>query len=204
MTSATNVIPIGNYEAKYASQNPISRYLVNGFLRQLDAFVAKCDPISIHEAGCGEGELIHRLAKTRANSIKGTDISDDVFAAARTELDPGRFSFERKSIYDLSHDQDHAELVLCCEVLEHIDDPLRALASLHQLKAKNYIFSVPREPLWRIMNMARLKYLNDFGNTPGHLNHWSQRGFRRLLENRFEIIELKAPLPWTMVLCRAK
>ena len=40
---------------------------------------------------------------------------------------------------------------------------------------------VPREPLWRGLNMARGAYLKDLGNTPGHLNHWSKRSFVALL-----------------------
>ena len=39
----------------------------------------------------------------------------------------------------------------------------------------------PREPLWRGLNIARGAYLKDLGNTPGHLNHWSKRGFVALL-----------------------
>jgi hypothetical protein len=30
---------------------------------------------------------------------------------------------------------------------------------------------VPREPIWRIGNMARGRYLGDLGNTPGHIQH---------------------------------
>ena len=38
---------------------------------------------------------------------------------------------------------------------------------------------MPREPLWRGLNMARGAYLKDLGNTPGHVNHWSKRSFHR-------------------------
>jgi len=62
---------------------------------------------------------------------------------------------------------------------------------------------VPREPIWRALNLARGKYVRDLGNTPGHLGHWSRRGFLELLGGRLEVVAVRTPLPWTMALCRA-
>jgi hypothetical protein len=67
----------------------------------------------------------------------------------------------------------------------------------------NLLVSVPREPLWRGLNMARGAYLRDLGNTPGHLNHWSRRGFVALLSRHGEVREVRSPFPWTMLLVRA-
>jgi hypothetical protein len=44
---------------------------------------------------------------------------------------------------------------------------------------RHLLVSVPREPLWRMLNMARGAYWPALGNTPGHLNHWSRRSFVR-------------------------
>jgi hypothetical protein len=43
--------------------------------------------------------------------------------------------------------------------------------------------------------------VRDLGNTPGHLNHWTRRGFVSFLESRFEVVSVRTPLPWTMALC---
>ena len=59
-------------------------------------------------------------------------------------------------------------------------------------------------PLWRACNMARGKYLADWGNTPGHLQHWSRGAFLAFLGERFEVVTTRAPLPWTVALCRAR
>jgi hypothetical protein len=64
------------------------------------------------------------------------------------------------------------------------------------------ILSVPREPLWRLLNIARGHYMCSFGNTPGHLQHWSASRFRSLVGRHAEIVESRTPLPWTMLLCR--
>jgi hypothetical protein len=53
-----------------------------------------------------------------------------------------------------------------------------------------------------VLNMARGAYLKDLGNTPGHVNHWSRRGFEALLSKHGEVVETRAPFPWTMVLIR--
>lgn len=199
-----DAIPVGNYENKYDSANPLARLIVNTFLTSFDRLVERASPSTVLEVGCGEGELIRRLTRTKATAIKGVDISSDIFEQARAELDPNRFSFEELSVYDLNAERDSADLVICCEVLEHLDDPAKALGILHSLNARTYILSVPREPLWRVMNMARLKYLGDFGNTPGHVNHWSQSGFLKMIAAHFEILAIETPTPWTMALCAPK
>jgi hypothetical protein len=67
---------------------------------------------------------------------------------------------------------------------------------------RHLLVSVPREPLWRALNLLRGAYVRELGNTPGHLNHWSRRGFVELLARHGEVIEARTPFPWTMVLVR--
>lgn len=92
--------------------------------------------------------------------------------------------------------------MVCCEILEHLTDPARALGILARLAQPHLIVSVPREPLWRMLNVARGRYWRVLGNTPGHLQHWSAASFLGLLEGRVEVREVRTPLPWTMALCR--
>lgn len=64
--------------------------------------------------------------------------------------------------------------------------------------------SVPREPMWRVLEMARGKYPGALGNTPGHVNHWGRASFLELIARRFDVLQTRSPLPWTMVLCRRR
>ena len=64
--------------------------------------------------------------------------------------------------------------------MEHLGDPEAALEIVAGLASPWAIVSVPREPLWRVLNLGRLKYVGELGNTPGHLHHWS-RGLVRAL-----------------------
>ena len=110
--------------------------------------------------------------------------------------------FGTKVFNDLQEFSDSADLIVCCEVLEHLEQPERALRVLKSLARKYVILSVPREPLWSVMNLSRGKYWFDLGNTPGHIQRWSQRSFIKLVSRHFRIEKVLAPIPWTMLHCR--
>ncbi len=193
----------GNHYNKYATKNPIERMLVQGFLQTIRDLVSKTGANAIHEVGCGEGYLLQELA-VPGRSLRGSDLCQETVSAARTRLeDLGTpIPFECMNLYNLSPAQHATELVMCCEVLEHVEDPEGAINILKSLAQPYLLVSVPREPLWRILNMGRLSYLKDFGNTPGHINHWSTRSFVRFLERHVAVLEVRTPLPWTVVLCK--
>ena len=97
---------------------------------------------------------------------------------------------------------DAADLVVCCEVLEHLERPDDGLQVLQAIVSPYLIVSVPREPLWRALNMARGKYWKDRGNTPGHIQNWSQSQLLSLVSRYFDVLEVRSPVPWTILLCR--
>ena len=177
---------------------------MRGFIACLEELADRTGAREAHEVGCGEGELAMRLAR-RGLRVRGTDVSPGVIEEARRRAGAAglQIEFRASPVQDLALERDAAELIVCCEVLEHMEDPDDALEMIASLARPWAIVSVPREPLWRAMNMARLAYLTDLGNTPGHLNHWSRAGFVRLLERRLDVFEVRTPLPWTMALCRS-
>lgn len=196
-----NGLIIGNIEDKSALRNPVARALVRGFDNSVTDFVRHVLPQDIHEIGCGEGRLTTLLASLCAGPVRGTDLTADLFPpAAQT---PANVTFATRSIFELEPTEDSADLLVCCEVLEHLEHPDEALVAIRRLQSRAVIFSVPREPIWRMLNVVRGKYWANLGNTPGHLNHWSTRAFRNLLrKHRFEIVAVRRPLPWTMILAR--
>ena len=195
----------GNAYDKYATRNPIARHLMNGFLAAFDTLVAQAAPASAYEIGCGEGELSLRLLR-RGIVTSGLELEPEVVAEANASAAAAGFGtpFVERSLFSLAPGEIAADLVVCCEVLEHVPDAARALDVLAAQDARHWIMSVPREPLWRVLNLARGKYLAQLGNTPGHIQHWSAAAFVNLVATRFEIVALRCPLPWTMVLCRAR
>jgi trans-aconitate methyltransferase len=102
------------------------------------------------------------------------------------------------SIYDLSVLEPPYDLVMCCEVLEHLPDVPRALDQLASLGAKRLILTVPHEPFFMLSNLARLKNVTRLGKE--HVNHFTKASFKKLLEGRFRSVELVTSYPWILAL----
>jgi 2-polyprenyl-3-methyl-5-hydroxy-6-metoxy-1,4-benzoquinol methylase len=197
-------VVIGNTYDKYASRNHIERWMMEGYATNLAALVKKTNPRSIHEVGCGEGYWVNQWVMA-GYSVQGSDFSSQIIDIARQNAIQGGITgdhFSTRSIYDLNPKEDRADLVVCCEVLEHLEDPVRALQALYSITGTHLILSVPLEPIWRVLNISRGKYWSDWGNTPGHIQHWSRQEFIGFVEKYFRVIEIHSPLPWTMVLCQ--
>ena len=199
-------VEVGNAYDKYGSKNPVVHGIMKGFTDTLSCLVAKAAPQTIHEIGCGEGYWVLTWSQ-QGIKARGSDFSEKVIDLARQnaqEQDIHHAVFATHSIYDLELERDTADLIVCCEVLEHLENPEAGLAALQRVATNYVILSVPREPIWCLLNMARGKYLSNFGNTPGHIQHWSTEKFVNLVRRYFEVVELKTPMPWTMLLCRLK
>ncbi|MBB4287092.1 class I SAM-dependent methyltransferase [Roseospira goensis] len=201
----------GNVYDKYGSRNPIVRALMAGFLRDFDTLVARVAPSTVIEAGCGEGHLSARLLG-RVAALTAFDVDAGCVGQARDRLAARADGTGAVRVVQADLTEDgakgrgseladlRADLVVCCEVLEHVPDPEAALKRLVAFSNRYLLLSVPREPLWRVLNMARLKYLPAFGNTPGHVQHWSSASFERLVARQARVLEVRRPVPWTMVL----
>jgi 2-polyprenyl-3-methyl-5-hydroxy-6-metoxy-1,4-benzoquinol methylase len=195
----------GNVYDKYATTNPVERRLVDGFLNTVEELVAISEAREAHEVGCGEGEVSLTLARNGLR-VRGTDAFPGVIedARRRAQAEGLNVSFDARAVQELEPDRDSAELIACCEVLEHLEEPMAALETLAELASPWLLVSVPREPLWRALNMARLAYVRQLGNTPGHVNHWSRQMFVAFLERRVDVVEVRTPTPWTVALCRSR
>ena len=187
---------------KYDTKTPSAIKMSQGFMHSIDDLVSQIKgPIqTITECGCGQGHVNQRLEQLFPDAqIKGFDINPKEVAIAEQNKHHESTQLYVKSIYDIGH-QEQADLVVCCEVLEHLDEPGLALQKMRELQAKYYLFSVPNEPLWRILNFMRGKYMRDWGNTPDHCNHWSTRGFKSFVNQQLSVQHVNRPIPWTMVL----
>jgi 2-polyprenyl-3-methyl-5-hydroxy-6-metoxy-1,4-benzoquinol methylase len=197
--------PEGNFYNKYESRNPFARRMMQGFLRAFDELSRAAQVGTIYEVGCGEGHLSFRLAR-RGLKVHSSDVSERLIEEANRKAEaeslPARFHCA--SVYNLTASDAGAELVVCCEVMEHLEQPEAALDVLAGLARPYLLASVPREPLWRALNLARGSYWRQWGNTPGHVQHWTSSSFLRFLKTRFDVLEVRRPLPWTMALCKVR
>ena len=189
--------PVGNTFDKYASANPVERLLMQRFLAAFDSLLPAEAPLRVLEVGVGEGEILQRVqSRFPGASCLGLDVPDD---SLPLEWERRGIAAEFGNVESLRFDDRSFDLVLAIEVLEHVDDVDRALREVSRVCAGVAVMSVPFEPVWRLGNMARGRYLRHFGNTPGHVNHWSRRSFRRTVSRYLEVERVLSPLPWTML-----
>jgi ubiquinone/menaquinone biosynthesis C-methylase UbiE len=192
----------GNTYDKYNSTNPIVRRLMANFEATLDELFRKADPQSLLDVGCGEGVLTHKWAQRIPGRVVGIDLDDPHLHAHWAQRQAPNLEYKVMKAENLPFADGEFDVATAIEVLEHVPDPEHTVSEMARVAKRHLIVSVPREPLWRALNMARGAYLKDLGNTPGHVNHWSKRSFIRLLAKHGEVLEARSPFPWTMLLVR--
>jgi 2-polyprenyl-3-methyl-5-hydroxy-6-metoxy-1,4-benzoquinol methylase len=201
--SATAEVPTGNTFDKYGSSNPVVRRLMAGFHSTLDELWAAAAPRSILDVGCGEGVLTAEWAERLGDGrIVGIDLDDPKLRAEWERRSRPNLEFRAEEATSLSFADGEFDMACAIEVLEHVPEPEATLAEMARVASRHLLVSVPREPLWRGLNVARGAYMRDLGNTPGHVNHWSKRAFAALLSRYGTVEEARSPFPWTMVLVR--
>ena len=175
-----------------------------GFESTLDELFTAADPNSVLDVGCGEGVLTYRWAERLGDRpVVGIDLADPKLEAEWSTRRRANLEFRVMEAGGLASLPSRAfDLAAAIEVLEHVPDPERTLAEMARVAARHLLISVPHEPLWRVLNVARGAYLKDLGNTPGHVNHWSKRSFVRAAGRYGEVLEARSPFPWTMLLVR--
>ena len=204
MTGATAPeVPTGNTFDKYGSSNPVVRRLMSGFHAALDELWERAAPESVLDVGCGEGVLTAQWADRLGHSrIVGIDLDDPKLRAEWERRTRPNLEFCVEEATSLSFADDEFDLATAIEVLEHVPEPEATIAEMARVAHRWLLVSVPREPLWRGLNMARGAYWRSLGNTPGHVNHWSKRDFVSLLSRHGTVEEARSPFPWTMLLVR--
>jgi 2-polyprenyl-3-methyl-5-hydroxy-6-metoxy-1,4-benzoquinol methylase len=202
VTLSQDGIVTGNTYDKYGSSNPLVRRLMASFEGALDELLDGAAPSSLLDVGCGEGVLVHRWAQRLGEQarIVGIDLQEESIQAGWARHSASNLEYRVMAAEKLPFADGEFDLASAIEVLEHVPDPERTLDEMARCARRHLLVSVPREPLWRMLNMARGAYWSQLGNTPGHLNHWSKRSFQALLSGYGQIAEVRSPFPWTMLL----
>lgn len=202
MTAPTAPGELGNHYDKYGTRNPVASALVGRLRRTLDELIDLATPASILDVGCGEGVLTEAWARRPdVERVVGVDFEHPGLRqewAHRTT--PGLELSAVAAGAPLPFADRAFDLVAAVEVLEHTAEPKRLLGELTRCARSHVLVSVPREPLWRVLNLARGAYWRSLGNTPGHRHHFSDRRLTELVAGRGAIRARRAPGPWLALL----
>ena len=193
-----------NYK-KHTHKNPIQRFLLGNFFKNLVNLTKAKTVDSILDVGCGEGFTLNRL---KENGI-GKKLEGIEYLQAAIDLGKKTYpdiKITKGNIYELPYRDNEFDLVLCTEVLEHLEKPQDALKELVRVSRKYLVISVPNEPFFMLAQMIRGKNWSRFGNDIEHINHWTMLGFPQFVKknSKVKILARRFPFAWTMLLLEKK
>ncbi|MBU1322451.1 class I SAM-dependent methyltransferase [Patescibacteria group bacterium] len=187
---------------KHTSHNPLQQLLIKNFYRQLFSLIKLKTINSVLDAGCGEGFTLNQFRLNRlGRQLAGIDASTAAVALAK-KLHP-HFKYAIGNIYHLPYPANSFDLVVCTEVLEHLQTPQQAIREIQRVSKKYCLFSVPHEPWFRLVNFFRGKYLWSWGDHPEHVQHWTKASFIKFIKQAgLKVSTTVSPFPWLIALAQ--
>jgi SAM-dependent methyltransferase len=164
------------------------------FFGRLTAVVEPLERSSVLDAGCGEGETIERLRPLLPDDTVGIDHNPACIDYSRRRH-PG-VEFAVHDIRSLPYADDRFDLVLCTEVLEHLERPEDALAELTRVGRHHLVISVPHEPWFDLSNRVARLFVPSAMDPAEHVQHWTPITLRRFLEPWGNSVEIRAAASW--------
>lgn len=189
---------------EYDNNNPISQTLLRNFYHAIGTAIKSAEMVErVLELGCGPGESTKRLTSMLGPiHLEASDV-DQMYVDKLNALYVPRifpYKFTTESVTDIKRTDNSFDLLIALEVLEHVEDFKESVKELFRVTSRYVLISVPNEPLWRLLNIVRGKYIATLGNTPGHVNHFSYNSLRELIAPHGIIKKAMFPLPWIVIL----
>jgi len=161
-------------------KNPIVSALMDRLTGAVAHRIRQFQPNNLLDAGCGEGHALHSLIPETVGTYAGIDANPECIAWCQAQFPERQFAVG--SVMALPFGDRSFDVVLCMEVLEHLQQPELAVRELARVTRNGVVLSVPFEPIFQAGNLARGKYLPTWGNHPEHCQHWGRRSFPRWLK----------------------
>ncbi len=183
-----------NFE-KHTSKNPLKKFFINNYFNNFLSLVYDLKIETVLDAGCGEGFTLNKLKQNGiGKKYEGIDYSEEAVKLGRKTYPD--LDIKKGDIYNLNYKDNSFDLVICTEVLEHLDDPQKALFDILRVSSRYILLTVPNEPWFTFFNFTQ------WGKDIGHINHWSSFSFQKFItkNSKVKIIKIKNPFPWTMIL----
>ncbi|MDR1728315.1 MAG: class I SAM-dependent methyltransferase [Acidobacteriota bacterium] len=190
-----------NY-TKHTQSKGLRKLLIERFDKKLLSLFAPFagNVKTLIDVGCGEGFTLKKLhARHPHVQFAGCDINADALELAKAQNPDAHFFVANAYAVQAGETFD---AVICSEVLEHLEQPGKALSEIKRLVdvagGGCVILSVPDEPFFRLCNFASGKYLKTFGNHPEHIQNFSRRAFYDLCSRYFTPIACTTSFPWSI------
>lgn len=181
----------------------LQRFLIDNFYGVLLREIKKIDPVTILDAGCGEGFTLKKLKDAKiGKKLSGFDFLDNAIKIGNN-LYPD-IEIKKGDIYHIDSRANAYDVVICSEVLEHLERPEDAFKELLRVSKKYVVLSVPQEPIFMLGNLIRGKNISRLGNDIEHIQHWSNRSFAKFISKHAKIKSNITPLPWSLIIAQKK
>jgi 2-polyprenyl-3-methyl-5-hydroxy-6-metoxy-1,4-benzoquinol methylase len=139
---------------------------------------------TVLDAGCGVGYGTAMLARAGAGEVVGLDLSAEAIEAARTAA-PANASFVVGDVHALPFEAGRFELVVCFEVIEHVESQDNVIAELARVLAPGGVLAIssPNRDVYPAGN-------------PHHLHEYVPEELRSALGAHFEHVQLRRQHAW--------
>jgi 2-polyprenyl-3-methyl-5-hydroxy-6-metoxy-1,4-benzoquinol methylase len=139
---------------------------------------------TVLDAGCGVGYGSAMLAGAGAGEVVGLDLSATAIEAAR-DAAPANASFVVGDVHALPFDAGQFELVVCFEVIEHVESQDDVIAELARVLAPGGVLAIssPNRDVYPAGN-------------PHHLHEYVPEELRSALAAHFDYVQLRRQHAW--------
>lgn len=148
----------------------------------------KIEYINVLDAGCGSGVMLNAVSSSAMN-LTGVDFSESSVKFAKKYLAEFSPAIMHAEIENTGVPNDSQDLVLCCEVLEHVEQ-CKAVEALNHfykiLRPGGYLYiTVPnKKSMWPVLEkfLDMTKLVPQLNNTQ-HITEYSLGKMKPLIEN---------------------
>lgn len=179
----------------YERSSPLIRWFERRRLTHIRRMIAATSNDKILEVGCGGGHVLRMFPDS---DLTGVDVSGEMLAKARRNLQGLRVKLLKGELHELDLKAASFDKIICTEVLEHVVDPESILEQIRVLLAPGgrAVVTIPNDHLINglksIVRKSGLALIPPFrriswGGDHYHLHVWRTDEMRRLLARFFDV-----------------
>lgn len=140
-------------------------------IQMLQTRMSDLDPGPILDAGASDGLFLSELGAT-------TGIGMNLLSQCVDKIKANGFIGIQGSIEKIPFDSKSMDYVLCCETLEHVQNPIQAINELVRICRKKIFVTIPYLPKTRISARATSGPIPE-----GHLFEFNPEDFRKIIDH---------------------